>query len=68
MSDPSSESRRSFFRGLGRFVVAAILTGGVGALIARPGDECDRSDRCRGCPVFDNCRLPQARSSREADR
>lgn len=68
MSTDNAVDRRAFLRGLGRLALAGLLTGGIGALIARPGEQCHNSGPCRGCPALPDCRLPEARAAREANR
>ena len=53
-------SRRNFLQSLGRVTLAGLLVGGVGALIAGPDEDCINEGVCRGCPVSQGCRLPQA--------
>ena len=53
-------SRRDFLYGLGRVTLAGLLVGGVGALIAKPAEDCVNQGVCQGCPVLHGCRLPQA--------
>ena len=53
-------SRRNFLQSLGRVTLAGLLVGGVGALIAGPAEDCVNQGVCRGCPVSQGCRLPQA--------
>ena len=66
MSDDYNESRREFFRTLGRGVLAALCLAGIGALTLKPGETCDRNGLCRGCASLADCSLPQALSARAA--
>ncbi len=58
-------SRRNFLQSLGRVTLAGLLVGGVGTLIARPAQHCINQGVCRGCPVSQGCRLPQAELARD---
>lgn len=59
-------TRRRFFADAGRYLVAALLAGGVGALVKRSGETCINHGICNGCSAFSDCHLPQALSAREA--
>ena len=58
-------SRRDFLYSLGRVTLVGLLVGGVGALIARPAEDCANQGVCQGCPVVQGCRLPQAELARD---
>jgi len=61
------QSRRGFFRGIGRAAALALLTGGTALLVFRRGREtCVNSGICRGCTAFGDCGLPQALSAKRA--
>lgn len=64
--------RREFLRNAGRYVLTALLGGGIGALVGRDGGErdgekCINRGVCRGCPSVRTCHLPQAMSLKEAE-
>jgi hypothetical protein len=59
-------TRRQFFVDAGRYLVAALLAGGVGALVKRSEETCINQGICNGCSAFSDCHLPQALSAREA--
>ena len=68
MSKPSGSDRREFLRGVGRYALALLLGGGVGAMVARTGERCSVRGPCGNCAAFDGCRLPRALSAQQAMR
>jgi hypothetical protein len=70
MKEEATADRREFFKSCMRSVSLGILTLGGGALALRKQDmdddhECIHRGICRGCGVFNSCRLPQALSAKE---
>ncbi|MFQ5808349.1 MAG: hypothetical protein ACE5JM_01915 [Armatimonadota bacterium] len=68
MSQRVDAGRRGFLLRMGRYALALLLGGGIGALVAREGEACTTRDMCRGCAVLDTCDLPEALSARRAAR
>ncbi|MGD2175748.1 MAG: hypothetical protein PVJ27_10130 [Candidatus Brocadiaceae bacterium] len=68
MSRQPDTGRRRFLLAMGRSALALLLGGGIGALIARDGEECTPRGMCRGCAVLDTCHLPEALAARRAGR
>jgi hypothetical protein len=66
---PSSATRREFLRDCLRYPVAAGLVALGGVLALRQADPsrpvpCLKQRVCRGCQLFDDCDLPQARETK----
>lgn len=68
MSLRDGRGRREFLRGVGRYALALLLGGGVGAMVARDGRGCANPGICRDCAALEGCRLPQALQFRQAPR
>ncbi len=66
LEKPGRMTRREFLRDIGRYGVALLLGGGVGALMTRNSEECINQGICRGCGAFEACHLPQALSAKRA--
>jgi len=66
-------SRRQLFIGALRYASLALLCAGAGSLLAkryrlmREGI-CINEGLCKGCEVFETCRLPRASSAKQALR
>ena len=63
-SDEGQGARREFLLAAGRYAVALLLTGGVGAMALRDGGQCANQGLCAGCETLERCDLPQASSAR----
>jgi hypothetical protein len=68
-SAEESESRREFFRAVGRYGLMAALAAAAALTIRREtpgGQRCVNRGICAGCAVFEGCAMPQALSARQA--
>ena len=68
MSQGTGPGRRGFLVAVGRYGFGLLLGGGVGAMVARDGDECINLGVCRGCAVLDTCELAEAVLARRTTR
>lgn len=65
------QSRREFFRSVGRYAVLGIMTT-AGALLAKRGgidrtsQRCTNKGVCCNCGAYKGCRLPAALSAKQA--
>jgi len=66
VSERPEASRRGFLLALGRYSLALLLSGGVGALSLRRRGRCEDPGFCRQCARLETCDLPVAVSLREA--
>jgi hypothetical protein len=66
MSASYDEKRREFLRSIARLAVLGGAVAGVAALTRKQGETCVNQGICRGCPVFEDCGLPQALSAKAA--
>ena len=57
---PSTESRREFLGGAGRWLIAGLLGLGTLRLVTRPADACSSDGLCAGCSELARCPLPEA--------
>jgi len=64
----SETDRRDFLRAAGRWALAGLLSGGVGALSVGRRDRCTNAGLCRGCGAWETCELPEAVALRQAER
>ena len=66
MDEQINSGRRKFLKDLSRWALGLGLAGGIGALVERNPEKCVNRGLCSGCGEFDDCRLPQALSAKEA--
>ncbi len=68
MSGESGQDRRGFLRAAGRWSLALLLSGGVGALSLGRRDRCANAGLCGGCRALQTCELPDAVTFRQTER
>jgi|GEM_PF-1381254 hypothetical protein len=62
------KNRREFLTGMIRGAMATVMVGGIGTLILRKSSGCPDLPICTQCGYYNDCDLPRALKTRQAER